>query len=230
MWKQLWNLIKQREDLLTEAYDDAAAMLERDRAMFTIVEAALSEELSEERLAEIRRMDLGLNEQQQAVRRKVFEHLALSGGSDILSGLVLTSIVIDLERIGDYTKNIGEVVSLFPGRVDFGEDRALLDRMRDLTLELFDLTRRALVDQSESAARRCMERFFTLSRLCDEKLEAILLSARSGTEIERTDLALALLVRYIKRVGAHLKNIASATVQPFPKIGYKLPDRRDANG
>jgi len=230
MWKQLWHLIKQREDLLTEAYNDAADMLDRDRAMFAIVEAALGEELSDERLAEIRRMDLELNEQQQAVRRKVFEHLALAGGGDILGGLVLTSIVIDLERIGDYTKNIGEVVGLFPGRVDFGEDHALLDELRGLTLDLFDLARRALVDQDEVAARRCMERFHALSRLCDEKLAAILLSARSETGVERADLALALLVRYIKRVGAHLKNIASATVQPFPKIGYKLPDRRNANG
>lgn len=230
MWKQLWHLIKQREDLLTEAYGDAAAMLERDRVMFAIVEAALGEELSEERLAEIRRMDLELNEQQQAVRRKVFEHLALSGGSDILGGLVLTSIVIDLERIGDYTKNIGEVVGLFPGPVDFGADRPLLDELRAMTLDLFDLTRRALVDQDEAAARRCMERYHALSRRCDEKLAAILASARSETGVERADLALALLVRYIKRVGAHLKNIASATVQPFPKIGYKLSDRRNPGG
>ena len=31
-------------------------------------------------------------------------HLAISGSQDLGSGLILTSVVIDIERIGDYTK------------------------------------------------------------------------------------------------------------------------------
>jgi hypothetical protein len=33
----------------------------------------------------------------------------------------------------------------------------------------------------------------------------------------------ALLLRFIKRVSAHLKNVASSLVNPYPKLGYK-PD------
>jgi phosphate uptake regulator len=34
-------------------------------------------------------------------------------------------------------------------------------------------------------------------------------------------VTLALYVRYLKRVGAHLNNIASSIVNPFPRIGFK---------
>jgi len=38
-------------------------------------------------------------------------------------------------------------------------------------------------------------------------------------------MAYVLIVRYIKRVSAHLHNIASATGGPFHRIGYKFHDR-----
>ena len=35
---------------------------------------------------------------------------------------------------------------------------------------------------------------------------------------------IALYVRYLKRVGAHLLNILSSVVSPFERIGYRLQD------
>ena len=153
MWKEIWNLIRQHEDLLTEAFTDAADMLALDREMFTVVVESLDQELSEEILGDIKEKDRALNVKQQEIRRKVFEHLAVSKGRDLLSGLVLTSIVIDLERIGDYAKNMGEVVQIFPGRLELGEDGKLLAELRGEIVQLFDMTRRAMVEQHEASAR-----------------------------------------------------------------------------
>jgi len=225
MWKELWNLLSERETLLSEALAEAVDMLDLDREMFSRVAHALEDDLADEEMDEIRAMDRRLNKVQQDIRKKVFEHLAVSKGQDLLSGLILTSIVIDLERIGDYTKNIGDLVNLFQGRIDLGSRREDLNLQMERGNEIFDLTRSALADQNKEAAERCMKLFGKMSHDCDEMLEEIIGQAKDDASVSKADLSLVLLLRYFKRVGAHLKNIASATVAPFPMIGYSLKRR-----
>ena len=220
MWKEIWNLLSHQETLLAEAYNDATAMLDRDRRMFEKVVTALNVDVGDELMDEIRAMDLELNEGQQEVRRKVFEHLAISKGRDLLSGLVLTSIVIDLERIGDYIKNFGDLVELFPGELDFGDWAPAIREQTELTYKLFALTRSAFVEQDEDAARQCMDLYHEFSTAADDSLERLLAGTRGHDRVSKSDLAVVLLLRYFKRVGAHLRNIASSTVASFPKIGY----------
>jgi len=222
MWKTIWNLVNRQVDLLSEAHREAVAMLDLDREMFIIVQDSLDKDLSDDELLGIRRMDLTLNEAQQEIRRKVFEHLAIAKGDNLLSGLILTSIVIDLERIGDYSKNIGELVQAFPGQLGFGERQGFLDNVRVQLIEIFDLTRRALKEQSESSSVKCMDKHNQLAIECDKLLEDIMQKADKDSSVTKADLAIVLMLRYFKRVSAHLKNIASATIAPFPMIGYHL--------
>jgi phosphate uptake regulator len=174
-------------------------------------------------------MDRQLNKVQQDIRKKVFEHLAVSKGQDLLSGLILTSIVIDLERIGDYSKNIGDLVNLFDGSIDLGDRRDALYLQLDRSNEIFDLTREALAEQDKESAKKCMKLYGKISKDCDSMLEEIISHAKNDAAVSKADLSLVLLLRYFKRVGAHLKNIASATVAPFPMIGYSLKKKK-SNG
>ena len=43
----------------------------------------------------------------------------------------------------------------------------------------------------------------------------------------RQAAAIALYVRYLKRVGAHLLNILSSVVNPFERIGFRELDRAE---
>ena len=226
MWKEIWNLLSERETLLSEAFDEAVDMLDLDREMFAKVTVALEKNISQEELNELRQMDKKLNKVQQDIRKKVFEHLAVSKGQDLLSGLVLTSIVIDLERIGDYSKNIGDLVSLFEGDIDLGDRKDMLYLQLERSNKLFDLARSALADQDKEAAKQCMRTYGKLSRDCDAMLGEIIGEAKNDAAVSKADLSLVLLMRYYKRVGAHLKNIASATVAPFPMIGYSLKTKK----
>ena len=164
MWKELWNLLSERESLLSEAFTEAVHMLDLDREMFSKVVHALGDDLSSEELDEIRSMDRQLNKVQQDIRKKVFEHLAVSKGQDLLSGLILTSIVIDLERIGDYSKNIGDLVNLFDGSIDLGDRRDALYLQLDRSNEIFDLTREALAEQDKESAKKCMKLYGKISK------------------------------------------------------------------
>ncbi|UCG43069.1 MAG: hypothetical protein JSU73_00180, partial [candidate division WOR-3 bacterium] len=68
--------------------------------------------------------------------------------------------------------------------------------------------------------RKAMELQAELSRQCDGLTDRLL----AETEMPGRDAVIrALLLRFLKRVSAHLKNVASSLVNPYHKLGYK-PD------
>jgi phosphate uptake regulator len=224
MWRDLWHILKQGETLLDEARDLTVKMLDLGQEMFEMVTDAMVNEAGPDMLGRIAAMDQTLNEEQIEVRRKVFEHLAVSKGHDLLMGLVLTGAVIDLERIGDYTKNMGELVGLIPGRLDFGPYAEQYADIVERTRKLFDMTRSAFVDRDKVAAREASSFFHRISREVDSILMEVVKAESPGDTIQKRVLGLALLLRYLKRTGAHLKNICTAITNPFPAIGYRPPE------
>lgn len=113
MWKELTKLWKSH-DLLVQAWDQSYEMLEIARAMYFEAVRILRESDDTEINREIRRSDKKVNAYERDVRRKVMTHCALQGPTDLPGGMVLVSIVIDIERIGDYSKNILDLAGPIP--------------------------------------------------------------------------------------------------------------------
>jgi phosphate uptake regulator len=155
------------------------------------------------------------------VRKKVFEHLAISRGRDLLEGLRITSIVVDLERIGDYTKNIGELVEMMPGRLDFGDHEKVFQKVKGLALDLFDLTYKALEEKDEEKASQAIREYDQVSKASDAQIKLVVAGKEMSETVEKRDVALLLFFRYTKRICAHLKNINTAVVNPFHQISYR---------
>ncbi|MBN2489221.1 MAG: PhoU domain-containing protein [Planctomycetes bacterium] len=220
MFKDLWRLLKTQRGLLDEAHARTSEMLNETRRMFEMVVHAIKEDVAQDFRDQIPRMDRDVNRKQIEVRKKVFEHLAISQGDDLLLGLILTSVVGDIERIGDYTKNIGDLAAFFAGRLEFGEQEALFHDFVRRTEELFRLTQLAFFGHDESAARQAQERYHDLALEADSTLKAAFERSAGDDRIAKSELAFLLLLRYLKRVGAHLKNICTTVINPYPEIGY----------
>ena len=105
MFKQIFNLFKS-DSLYVQALEECHEMLDIDLKMFQESINVLRNKDNSESSFDIRKADLKINEFERSVRRKVMTHLAVSGTDDLGSGLILISVVTDIERIGDYTKNI----------------------------------------------------------------------------------------------------------------------------
>jgi hypothetical protein len=60
-----------------------------------------------------------------------------------------------------------------------------------------------------------------ISRDADGLLNAIMETGSPDDTIQRRILGLVMLLRYLKRIAAHLKNICTAISNPFPKIGFR---------
>ena len=105
MFKQIFKLFKS-DTLYNQALNECYEMLDIDLEMFQESIHVLRNQDDSKSKIDIAKTDIKINKFERSVRRKVMTHLAVSGTEDLGSGLILTSVVIDIERIGDYTKNI----------------------------------------------------------------------------------------------------------------------------
>ncbi len=220
MLGKIFDAFSGKKTLLDEALQDSVMMLVSVQRMYDLVMIAIKDEAGQHIRDKIATMDKEINRQQREVRRKVFEHLSLSRGQDLLLSLEVVTAVIDIERVGDYTKNISELVEMMPGKLCFGEYEEVYDKAQRLSGEVFNLCVDAFARNDLDAARKCMEQYQHLSHLCDRNVEQ-LLKDEGHEQIPKGQVALVLMLRYLKRVGAHLKNVASVKVNPFHRIGYR---------
>ena len=216
---EIYELLR-RDNSLTQAVERSWLMLDRTNAMFQAsVNALRSGEAQSDEL-DIYREDRLVNEDQQEARRQVFRHLAVTGGMNLTAGLILTSIVIDIERIGDYTKNINDLADAHPGKLDSGPHDADIRRVEESVSALFDGTATVVRSGDTDGARALIRTHLWIKRRCDDVARD--LAATAGGDLSQSDaVTTALYARYLKRVGAHLMNILSSVINPFDMIGYR---------
>ncbi len=217
MWKELKQLFS-KDSLCEEAFNESLDVLRECLGMYNDAIASLQEEKPLK--TDIYKRDRKINKFERAVRRKIVTHLAISTNPDVPTSLVLTSVVIDIERIGDYTKNIVELAFNHPGAFAGGELRddvletevAVRKMFNDLipALDGSDLNRarRVIADQQAMAGK--------VDRILENLVAGKTLAGDSGEAVTA-----ALLFRYLKRIGAHLKNVATSVVNPYYRIGYR---------
>tara|TARA_Y100000994_G_scaffold167661_1_gene137847 strand:+ start:1162 stop:1806 length:645 start_codon:yes stop_codon:yes gene_type:complete len=208
------------DSLYEQALSECHEMLEIDRKMFNESINALRNSDSAEIPIDIYEMDKKINSFERDVRRKVMTHLAISGNNDLGSGLVLTSVVIDIERIGDYTKNIYDLAVNYPKRlsVDILEDR--IAKLEEDTKTYFNDTIDAFKNQDIDSSRSLMNSYKDeISKESQGIVEDIISGKIDG--ISASDSAsIVLYARYLKRIAAHSRNLISSIVNPFERIGY----------
>lgn len=217
MWKEILTLFK-GNSLVNEAFEESLQMLETSHGMFTDAVAALHKEGV--LLDDIYERDRELNRFERRVRRKIVTHLSVSSSPDVNMGLVITSIVIDIERIGDYAKNISELAVELEEPFDAGELETEVRHLERLVDANFADLMVALEHSDQDKARMVLSRHKEVTG----SVERHLLSLRRGSELSGDSgraVSTALYLRYLKRMSAHLKNVATSVVNPFHRIGFR---------
>ncbi len=165
----------------------------------------------------IYKTDVRVNKLERAIRKHIVAHLSVQTNTpDLPYCLLLMSLVKDVERIGDYAKNLSEVVDLYSGTLpadaivaELKEISASVEEVFRASAEVFGRTDReralALIRKGKDDAQRT-----------DSLLARI---ARSGYDAGCVT-ALVLGARYYKRIGGHLLNLLSAVVMPLHKVDY----------
>lgn len=219
MIKSLIEIFK-KEDLLQQSYDSCIKMLHTDFEMFQAVSNSLRNSDTGEISIDVYAKDAEINAFEREVRRKVLAHLTTSPARDIVFGLILVSIVIDIERIGDFMKNIVELAKYHPKKLSGGPFEEFLCEIEEKVANRFTLLIDAFEKSETEIARSIMLDHRDYTKNCDKMLHRILDGELN--ELPSSDAAsIALYIRYMKRISSHITNVASGIVNPFDRIGFK---------
>ena len=155
MFKQIFEIFKS-DSLYEQALVECHDMLDIDLTMFKASVQSLRKSDSADIDIDIFAMDKKINEFERDVRRKIMTHLAVGSREDVGSGLVLVSVVIDIERIGDYTKNIYDLAVNHPKKLDGGVVEDSLAEIEKISFSLFEDSIDAFKNQDINKSRSLM--------------------------------------------------------------------------
>lgn len=195
--------------------DDAHAF---DLAMATLVGGTSPHDVG----AELRATDHRVNEAEREIRRELVVHASVHGGIDTPAVLVYMSIVKDVERVGDYAKNLFDVAA-DGGQLHDVPDTEEMQSLRDRVAEFIEQCGTTFAERDTEHARALLTEGDTLLDHFDDQVSALV----RGNDIRDKAVARALTHRYLKRIVAHLMNVLSSVVMPIDRIDYFDEDPED---
>ncbi len=215
-FKQLFS----GESLLDEAYATTVEMIEYDHKMYCAAREVLRESNTDKLPFDIRGMDRKINKYERQVRRRVLTHLTIAGTTNLVPGLALVSVVIDVERIGDYTKNIVDLATKHKKPLTAGVLESALAEVEKVNEDIFPRVIEVMKHQDVELARSVMNLERDTAAKSEEIVARTLTENIPGLTCPNT-VCVAMYARFLKRVNAHLTNIASSVVNPFPRISFR---------
>jgi len=164
--------------------------------------------------------DIAVNSREREIRRMLVEHLSLHPRHDISGCLVMMSLVKDAERIGDYSKNIFDLVIMLEGPI---KEMKYLERLSSTQRKIadrFPQLKRAFLESDANIAGEILKGYAPIKGECNNILRDLFSEQLSTREA----VATALLSRYLKRINSHMSNIASGIVYPLDQIDFVRGD------
>jgi phosphate uptake regulator len=161
--------------------------------------------------------DVEVNRLQRLVRKKLVSHLSGTSSSDVPYGLLLMSLVKDIERLGDYAKNLAEVPAVAAGAT-LPDDpiRAQLIAIRTDVEELASQAAAVFSEADRHKAQALTVRGRQVTQRCDVVVRDVAKSTYTAGEATRAVLG----ARFYKRIEAHLLNLLSGILMPLHKLDY----------
>jgi phosphate transport system protein len=195
--------------------DDAHAF---DLAMAALVGGTSPHDVG----AELRATDHRVNEAEREIRRELVVHASVHGGIDTPAVLVYMSIVKDVERVGDYAKNLFDVAA-DGGQLHDVPDTEQLQALRDQVADFIEQCGTTFAKRDADQARALLSEGDDLLDRFDDLVSSLVRGQDQGPKA----VARALTHRYLKRIVAHLMNVLSSVVMPIDRIDYFDEDPED---
>jgi phosphate uptake regulator len=216
MFKELLGLLKSSNAIALMGAD-FSRMLKISHEITLAAGQGFFDEGGGEGHKEIRKRDIAINKLERGVRKQVIAHLTLSRSpAEVPYCLLLMSIVKDVERIGDYAKNLAEVRLEGGAPIPDDELGTELRDIRRIVEGTFTRVDEVFASSDAEVANALIEEGRTVTRRCDALLGKV---ARSDHDAA-TATSVVLGARYYKRIGAHLLNVLSGVVMPLHKLDY----------
>ncbi len=208
-----------KESLLDKAFKDSYAMLALTEKMYIEAQCTLRKQKPGKVGIDVYDSDKKVNKFERKVRKKVHQHLTEAGRGELYSGLLLVSVIIDIERIGDECKNVLDLATHYHTKLKCKPYEKDLRKIEAAVEDTFSRVRKQFENFEKTDAEKLLSEYRWVNQLCDQ---------REGDLIKQTDksipsahaVAMALYIRHLKRINSHLRNISTCVVNPFDKIRF----------
>jgi phosphate uptake regulator len=198
-------------------YESLVSMLEAGEWMFGEAwKDAVAGKVRPEVKEEMYRRDIEVNRAERSIRKRIVEHLSVQPGVDVPACLILMSVVKDAERIGDYCKNILDAAKSEAEPLSECDSFETFQDIQKEIAGMFAKTRKALTESDATLGNEVIVEERNIGARCEALIERL----SSDRFTARVAVPRALLARYLKRVSAHLGNLASSLVMPLHKLDY----------
>jgi phosphate uptake regulator len=221
MFKKLFSIVK-GDSPLEKAASRFQTMLAIAAEMVVEADAVFwGKVLTPEERTALYDKDIRVNGLQRQVRKAVVTHLSGNVLGDIPHGLLLMSLVKDVERIGDYAKNVAETPGMAhpDGGTRVLPDDEVVGELRQISKSVLNLAREAGDVYARSDRQRAEALTLegrSVSKRCDKLIGDIARSNYSAALA--VDLTLG--TRFYKRIEGHLLNLLSSLLMPLHKLDY----------
>ncbi len=165
---------------------------------------------------ELDAIDKDLNKTERAVRRELLVHGTVRGG-EADQGLMLAymSVAKDIERIGDYCKNIWNLAQMGVN-LSGGKDHDELQKHRHRVAKLIEMALEAFGSQDTDTVHALIPEIREDMKHYDDHVVQFVTSDEPG----RDAAPRALFYRYLKRISGHLSNTLSSVVMPVDRLDF----------
>ena len=217
MFSQLLQVFRTRNPM-TKMTNLFTEMLETTHEMNMMAGRIVFEnDAPPEAVDKIYRSDVRVNQSERKLRKLVITHMAVGPDpTTIPHTLLLMSLIKDVERLGDYAKNLTELRDFFDRPFPDSLEGTELQLVRKTTDDAFTAVRAILDGADQHAAMDRIRQLKDAGRRCDNTLPAIARSAASTEEA----VVLTATARHYKRIGGHLLNLFTSVVMPLHKVDY----------
>ena len=157
-----------------------------------------------------------INELHKDVRRELIVHSAVNSRKlDVPLLLAYMTMSKDIERIGDYCKNIFEIAES-GNSFTKGDDLDYFLSLRDKISGFIVSLQTCLSLDQESKVQELINSGAELGKEIDQKITSLL---EKKLEVEYP-VATTLFYRYLKRIILHIVNASTAIIMPTDQIDY----------
>lgn len=163
----------------------------------------------------LKKTDREINLAQQQIRRDLMMHASVNPTVDLADTLAYMSVVKDVERVGDYAKNLYDLAK-FGADFTTAEDYEHLAGYRDCVGELIDDAIHVFETHNVDEARALITKADEYFDAFDDNVKA----AFKWDGVAADAVARTLYFRFLKRITAHVLNVLTSLIAPVHRLDY----------
>jgi phosphate uptake regulator len=161
--------------------------------------------------------DIDVNRGERRLRKQLAAYAVAGTQADAMYALQFMSLVKDVERIGDYAKNLAELPELTDEAVP--AEHPVVKELQGIAAEVLKLCRATI----EAIVAGDTERAHELTRdgrKTAKDCDGVVKGCASSDLTAGLAVRLAVGARFYKRIAAHQLNILSSLIMPLHKLDY----------